>query len=173
MYVLANQLRKRHPEDHHPSEDTNMTMHRICLSVHSCWVNEYGWIWSRASLRSTLLYEESRLNMEYVPNIDAKPLQARWTTCIHVWTDVIMQGYGVCPSMNMSKQQAKVSSIVPIFCIICLWSWPRGEETTWREHYAIPRCPHKMEVDRHFVLDSCPIGVSADSCPASAPWLRE
>ncbi|RVW75377.1 hypothetical protein CK203_052957 [Vitis vinifera] len=21
--------------------------------------------------------------------------------------------------------------------------------------------------------DSCPIGVSADSCPASAPWMRE
>ena len=22
-------------------------------------------------------------------------------------------------------------------------------------------------------FDSCPIGVSADSCPAGAPWLRE
>ena len=23
------------------------------------------------------------------------------------------------------------------------------------------------------VHDSCPIGVSADSCPAGAPWMRE
>ena len=22
-------------------------------------------------------------------------------------------------------------------------------------------------------IDSCPIGVSADSCPAGAPWMRE
>ena len=23
------------------------------------------------------------------------------------------------------------------------------------------------------LYDSCPIGVSADSCPAGAPWMRE
>ena len=42
MYALANQLQKCIPEDHHLFEHVNMTMHRICLSVHSCWVNEYG-----------------------------------------------------------------------------------------------------------------------------------
>ena len=74
MYFLANQLWKRISKDHQPSEHANMTMHRICPSVHSCYVNEYGWIWSRASHGSTLLYEESRLNVECVPNTDAKPL---------------------------------------------------------------------------------------------------
>ena len=123
MYPLANQWRKCIPEDHHPSEHMNMTMHMICPTKcgicpkHRC--------------------------QSFSSEMD------RMCTCK---TDVIMQGYGVCPSMNMSKQQAKVSPIVPIFYIICLWSWPRSEETKWREHYEIPRCPHKMEVGRHFVL---------------------
>ena len=32
---------------------------------------------------------------------------------------------------------------------------------------------HKIIVIMIIISDSCPIGVSADSCPAGAPWMRE
>ena len=30
-----------------------------------------------------------------------------------------------------------------------------------------------IEINHGDGVDSCPIGVSTDSCPAGAPWLRE
>ena len=84
----------------------------------------------------------------------------KWAACVPTQTNVIMQGYGVCPGMNMSKQQAKVSSIVPTLCIICLWSWTRGKETEWRKHYVIPIYSQETKVGRHPILQlvdgSCP-----------------
>ena len=35
----------------------------------------------------------------------------------------------------------------------------------------VPAQPDQAREDEH--PDSCPIGVSADSCPAGAPWMRE
>ena len=62
--------------------------------------------------------------------------------------------------MNMSKQETKVSSIVPTLYIICLWSWTRGDEIKWRKHYVIPWYPQETKVDWHPILQpvdgACP-----------------
>ena len=80
--------------------------------AHLCWVNEYREFDLRSAPRSTLLYEETKLNVGLTQTLISKTSLGE-TDCLRtcVRAEANMQGLGVCPSMNMSKHQAKTPSM--------------------------------------------------------------
>ena len=89
--------------------------------MHPCWVNEYREFDLGSDPRSTLLYEETELNAGLTQTLMSITLLGE-TECLRTCIKSQSQHARMeaCPSINVSKHQAKVPSTVPTLCIIYL-----------------------------------------------------
>ena len=80
------------------SEQANQTTSRVCPSVHTRWVNEYRESDSESALKSTPLYEETKLNMGLTQTLISKTSLGK-TDCLRtcVRAKASMQGWGYAP----------------------------------------------------------------------------
>ena len=102
----------------------------VCTPLLGQWI---PWIWSQvSSLKHSAVWRNqvecgaySNSNIQNISRRNGLPVYMCKSRSQHARIEV-------CPSMNMSKHQAKAPLMIPTLCIIFLCSWTWGKKTEWK-----------------------------------------
>ena len=105
------------------------------------------------SLRSKLLYEETKLNVGAYSNTDAKHHLVKWVACVQCKNRCHHARIGVCPSMNITNQQAEgvLDSLDSLHHLSLIVDQRQRDKT--EKQYEILDIPQEIEPCRHWQIE--------------------